>query len=457
MRWIAGFLLPLVVIASGIGVVNASGYAASRHALEAHWDRMTSDGVPPASLAYLRGQLALIDRQERPVLPVALFSGAVMGDPLVDLEVQTDRVWREQVATARDGAAAALSDLLVDDTYSFTVYEEGQNRLASATTPRQLAALRADWRARSKLALEARARLASVAGGLTGSAPADVSTLATSIHSLTDTLAAAKIATDPGPATINDVAAYLWLPVTEQVTRHDQLVGELKAAESALQERNGVHDDAVRLDGQAHSLLDTLQAEGVAPGDMDTTLGSADQALAAARTTPDLVAARTSLQTVVNRLSERLQQPLYIPSTYTACIPGAPAALIVVHIVPEVLVAYKDGCPWLQTLITTGRPELRTDLGTFHIFAKYSPYQFISPWPPGNPFHYNSAWTKMAMEFVGDGTFLHDSDWEPAWAFGPGSENGPYASHGCVHVPDGAMASIFNWAPIGTEVITQQD
>ena len=40
------------------------------------------------------------------------------------------------------------------------------------------------------------------------------------------------------------------------------------------------------------------------------------------------------------------------------------------------------------------------------------------------------------MEFRGGGFFIHDAPWEPTTAFGPGSENGVDASHGCVHMPD---------------------
>ena len=103
--------------------------------------------------------------------------------------------------------------------------------------------------------------------------------------------------------------------------------------------------------------------------------------------------------------------------------------------------------------MTTGRPALRTDRGDFHIFRKSSPYKFVSPWPPGSPFWYHTAWVSWAMEVVGDGTFLHDAPWQPAGTFGPGSENGPYSSHGCIHVPTPVMSWLFGWAPVGTEVI----
>jgi hypothetical protein len=129
---------------------------------------------------------------------------------------------------------------------------------------------------------------------------------------------------------------------------------------------------------------------------------------------------------------------------------------IIVSLTQQRLWAYNpDGTLYLTSLVTTGMPQLRTDQGTFKIFAKYSPFEFISPWPPWSPFWYPDAWVTWAEEFVGDGTFLHDAPWEPNWAFGPGSENGPYASHGCVHVPDWAMSRLWTWAKVGDTVIVQ--
>src|SRR5262249_30949534 len=116
-----------------------------------------------------------------------------------------------------------------------------------------------------------------------------------------------------------------------------------------------------------------------------------------------------------------------------------------------------NGCPFLTTPVTTGRPALPTDRGTFHIFAKYPSYHMISPWPPGSPFWYHDAWVYNAMEFVSDGTFIHNAGWQPADTYGPGSQYGPYASHGCVHVPDGPLARLYAWAAIGTTVTVIDD
>jgi lipoprotein-anchoring transpeptidase ErfK/SrfK len=130
-----------------------------------------------------------------------------------------------------------------------------------------------------------------------------------------------------------------------------------------------------------------------------------------------------------------------------------PAQLIEVHLGTQELIAYRDGCPWLATWVTTGQPALPTVRGTFHIFYKARWFLMRSPWPYGSPYWYPDTWVGYAMEIYNDGTFLHTADWEPPSAFGRGSEYGPYASHGCIHVQDGPAATLFAWAPIGTEVI----
>ena len=128
---------------------------------------------------------------------------------------------------------------------------------------------------------------------------------------------------------------------------------------------------------------------------------------------------------------------------------------VVVRLGSQTLTAYLDGKPVLQTPVTTGRPALPTPIGSYSIQYRASPYTFISPWPPGNPFYYPPATVTWAMYFY-DNDFLHDDPAEPSSAYGAGSEYGPYASHGCVHVPHDAMAFLWDWLPVGAPVIVSQ-
>lgn len=128
------------------------------------------------------------------------------------------------------------------------------------------------------------------------------------------------------------------------------------------------------------------------------------------------------------------------------------AHYIVIHLGAQTLTAYEGNTAVLHTLITTGQPALSTPLGTSSVFYRASPYQFISPWPLGSYYYYPPSWVNWALEYRSGGYFLHDAPWQPDGTYGPGSEYGPYASHGCVHVPPGAMRYLFSWAGIGTPV-----
>jgi len=124
----------------------------------------------------------------------------------------------------------------------------------------------------------------------------------------------------------------------------------------------------------------------------------------------------------------------------------------VIRLGAQTLTAYLNGKPVLRTPVTTGRPALPTPVGSYRIEAAYSPYTFVSPWPQGSPYWYPPTPVTWAMPFY-NGDFIHDDPGEPASAFGRGSEYGPYASHGCVHVPHAAMAFLFHWLPIGATLI----
>ena len=128
---------------------------------------------------------------------------------------------------------------------------------------------------------------------------------------------------------------------------------------------------------------------------------------------------------------------------------------VVVRLGAQTLTAYLDGKPVLRTPVTTGRTALPTPLGSFYIHSRYSPYVFTSPWPKGSPYWYPPTPATWALYFY-DNDFLHDDPGEPASAFGAGSENGPYASHGCIHVPHDAMAYLYRWLPVGATVIVAQ-
>jgi hypothetical protein len=129
---------------------------------------------------------------------------------------------------------------------------------------------------------------------------------------------------------------------------------------------------------------------------------------------------------------------------------------IIVWLSRQALYAYDGTHLVLQTLVTTGNPALPTPPGTYTVQAKYTPFQFNSPWPPGSPYWYAPSWVTYAMLFRDGGYFLHDAPWRSV--FGPGSNGAGQpgtnygGTHGCVNIPPGPMGVIWNFAPVGTVV-----
>jgi len=141
-----------------------------------------------------------------------------------------------------------------------------------------------------------------------------------------------------------------------------------------------------------------------------------------------------------------------VPTSTPAPTPGAQGKLIVVSLATQSLTAYENGKVVATTVVATGRPALPTLTGTFHIKAKYAPYQFISPWPKSSTYWYASAWVKYAMLYEDGGYFIHDAPWRTVYGPGANLTNG---THGCVNVPLSTMTFLYKWVSVGTTVIVQ--
>lgn len=139
-----------------------------------------------------------------------------------------------------------------------------------------------------------------------------------------------------------------------------------------------------------------------------------------------------------------------------AYVHAAPAKWILVSTEGQWARMYEGTNQVYSTLVTTGGPQLPTDHGFFHIYMKLSPFTFHSPWPPGSQYWYPDSPVQYWMPFYG-GEGLHDAPWRSV--FGPGSNYLPTpgtqidGTHGCVNLPADAATFVWNWAPVGTDVI----
>jgi lipoprotein-anchoring transpeptidase ErfK/SrfK len=114
---------------------------------------------------------------------------------------------------------------------------------------------------------------------------------------------------------------------------------------------------------------------------------------------------------------------------------------------------YDRGQVVVDTPVTTGRPALATDIGAMRVLRKDAPWTMQSPWPKGSPEWYPDTVVQMVLWFTKNGEGRHDASWQPVSTLGPGSQYGPFARPGCVHLPLAAIRTLFDWAPIGPPVV----
>jgi len=130
-----------------------------------------------------------------------------------------------------------------------------------------------------------------------------------------------------------------------------------------------------------------------------------------------------------------------------------PAQTITLSLAAQELWAYQDGKVLQDTLITSGRPALPTDVGAMKVLSKQSPWKMHSPWPRSSPYWYPDTYVNKVVWFTVTGEGLHDASWEPTSLYGPGGQLTSSASHGCVHVQMAAENFLYDWAQVGTPVI----
>ena len=134
-----------------------------------------------------------------------------------------------------------------------------------------------------------------------------------------------------------------------------------------------------------------------------------------------------------------------------------PEKALTISLKDQTLRAYLHGQQVFSTYVTTGRPGLETDPGSFHVYLKASPWIMKSPWPKGSKWWYPDTPVKMTLWFNG-GAAIHDASWRAY--YGPGTEYPHYdpfgantGTHGCVNVPYSNMLWLWSWTPSGTPVV----
>jgi lipoprotein-anchoring transpeptidase ErfK/SrfK len=432
----------------GFAIPRSSAFDRDAAALQSTWDHDIADGVPASSIAPLREQLS----GDRP--GSSSWSPAwVRNDGralLADLQTRTDSAWQGAMAAARQKAQRAVE--------AYTTFAEAQ----SAWLPADVAA-------------DARRWPSELAGAAT---PAALNRLATG---WTQTLGATQAAVEAAKTAhftgllegAGGRAGLLRTAENLVETAHadnldgsqvEQLMGPVKKEADDGRPPSQADVDLLNVLSGLQGLIDlndslatqmiptyytTLQARAQATPSANA-FGSEYQGILDAfhngRTAAELTAVQQRLAKLTSGMGDEIQA-----HNCGFAVPSGKA--ITINLTVQEMLFYQDGCVVRATPVTTGRPNLRTPTGSFHVFYKQTNFVMHSAWPKSSPYWYPDSLTHWVMEFAGGGYFIHDASWQSWDTYGPGSEDQNWsASHGCVHTPTATMQWAYSWTPVGTPV-----
>jgi len=428
-----------------VGASRQSAFASRASTLQHVWDKDIAAGVPDASIAPLRQTLQSSKYQAAWWSPTWWTStGSALLD---DLQQRTDAAWNAAIAGARASAQTSIDNWtqLVQQLGPFIPSAASSDAatwssaLWRATTPSAITRLSGMWSAEVGVArhdaqtAQINAQVAG-AGGVPGLLAQAKSAVVTTQQ---DNL-------DPGqlPALISALQDEIRVGAAQTQTV-EQMVSEVKSVQALIALNNNVAAGLRPL----QLSVDQAAAEATPNGrGFLSQYSTASSGLHDATNAVQLTAVQQQMSTLQATVNQEL-------STNQCGHNVGSGKVITINLTLQEAVFYQDGCEVQAAPVTTGRAQLRTPTGTFHIFTRASPFQFISPWPKSSPFYYYPSWVSWVMEFAAGGYFLHDAPWEPSYQYGPGGEDSSGASHGCIHIPTSVMKWAYQWAPNGTPVV----
>jgi L,D-transpeptidase catalytic domain len=451
-------LLPIATAAATLALIGAGGAVTARAmdrassfhhgvaTLERSWTRDVRDGVPAVSIAPLHRTLDASKYMHASGWSPLWWLDD--GRPLLaTLHRETDHAWTSALDVARSRAEGAMTAWSTME-LQYGAYVPAAASSAAAKWQAQLAA------AKTPAAIDALARAwTDEVGVACRSATLDEVTVATGGYGGVGPLVAAAehtVSVARGENLDTGAVPSLIATLTAAGTEATVTLQAIKSIEADLGSLNAL----ISLDGRVATQLRALDAR-VVLATAHKAANASGFAGAYASLSARLRAGGTSarLEAVSAQIAP-LERSVNAALTAVGCGHAVPNGKVIdIDVTTQSAIFFDDGCIAGSALVTTGRPGLRTPTGTFHIYAKYSPITLISQWPQSSPYYYSPENAQYAMEFLRGGFFIHDAPWEPSNAFGPGSQNGVDASHGCVHVPTPTMAWLYAWSPIGTTVI----
>ncbi|MGH7241030.1 MAG: L,D-transpeptidase family protein [Candidatus Saccharimonadales bacterium] len=123
-----------------------------------------------------------------------------------------------------------------------------------------------------------------------------------------------------------------------------------------------------------------------------------------------------------------------------------PAKWLLINLTTKRMYAYENTTLVRSFLISAGAPATPTVVGTYKIYAKYASQDMSGENADGSSYFQPNV---QYVNYFYKDYAVHGNYWRPLSYFG--SIN---SSHGCVGIVDTDAAWVYDWAPIGTTVVT---
>jgi len=127
--------------------------------------------------------------------------------------------------------------------------------------------------------------------------------------------------------------------------------------------------------------------------------------------------------------------------------PEAFDKLIDANVTTKHMYLFEKGQLYKSYAVSAGKPSTPTPLGQFKIFSKLAVQDMRGHNPDGS--EYFQPHVRWINYFLPGGYAVHGNYWRPLSWFGNIN-----SSHGCVSLPDDQAKEVYDWAPVGTTVIT---
>lgn len=132
---------------------------------------------------------------------------------------------------------------------------------------------------------------------------------------------------------------------------------------------------------------------------------------------------------------------------FQAVTPAVFGKMIEVNVVTKQMYLYENGNITKTYPISAGAPETPTPIGQYTINSKLAVQDMKGFNPNGTK--YLQPHVRWINYFAPGGVAIHGNYWRPSSWFGVRN-----SSHGCVSLPEDQAKEVFDWAPVGTTIIT---